>query len=242
MTLQTQPDQIVLTRVRGEVERQLHSSAAPEDIHDFLMRHWARLMTDIFMAKGNQDPDWQAGWDTMSALLWSLSPKDGRKETTLMLRALPNLLARLQEGCIAMGLSMSERDQFFERLAMLHAAVAREGLHALKAESAEQNDQVADWAESVVDLGGLPQPQHCEKSSVSSCHEDQADLLASMVVGDRMLLRVGSEDRELHLAWVSPMRGMFMFTNDMGLEALTLTRSRLETKLCEGEAKLLQQA
>ena len=240
MTLHTSPDQIVLTRVRGEVERQLHDSAAPEEIHEFLTRHWARLMTDIFMAKGNKDADWQAGWDTMNALLWSLSPKEGRKETTLMLRALPNLLARLQEGCIALGLVMAERDQFFERLAMLHAAVAREGLQVVNRGKGEGAS--AELGDAEVDLAGLPHPQFNEKSSVTSCQADQAELLTSLTVGDRMLLRGGNEDRELRLGWVSPMRGMFMFTNDMGLDALTLTRSRLETKLCEGEARLLKLA
>lgn len=114
----------VLARIRLEMEKHLLQHQAPEDVNEFLIQHWAKLMTGIFMAKGNQDADWNAGWDAVNALLWSLSPKFGRVETEKMLRLLPSILSRLQEGCNALGLSSPERDPFFERLAMLHAAIA----------------------------------------------------------------------------------------------------------------------
>lgn len=121
-------EQVVYTRIRAEMEKHLEAHGAPEEIHDFLARHWARLMTGIFQAKGNQDQDWFSGWDTVNALLWSLSPKAGREDAEKMLRMLPTLLARLQEGCLALGIPVAERDALFERLALMHAAVAREGL------------------------------------------------------------------------------------------------------------------
>jgi hypothetical protein len=235
------PEHIVFTRVRGEVERQLHASGAPDEIHGFLTQHWSRLMTDIFMAKGNQDPDWQAGWDTLNALLWSLSPKHGRKETTLMLRALPRLLARLHEGCVAVGLSVPERDAMFQRLAMLHAAVAREGLHA------EGNEATVDAVpldgglegEAGVDLSQLPPPSHGDVPELDVTGETDGCGFPELKVGDRISLRVGADDRLMLLNWLSPMGGMYLFTNEQGLDALTLTRARLEAKFRHGEAKLL---
>lgn len=238
--MQTTPERIVLTRVRGEVERQLQDCGAPEEVHGFLTQHWARLMTDIFMAKGNRDPDWQAGWDTMNALLWSLAPKQGRKETTLMLRALPNLLARLQEGCAALGLPAPERDAFFVRLAMLHAAVARAGLHEGEAPSDSSAKEAEERMDDIgVDLAELPPLSHDNEPANGAQEVVAGHGLPDLKVGSRIMLRVGVEDRLLLLNWLSPMGGMYLFTNEDGLDALTLTRARLESKFHQGEARLV---
>lgn len=238
--VQPTPEHIVLTRVRGEVARQLKDSAAPEEVHDFLWRHWSRLMTRIFMAKGNRDPDWQAGWDTMNALLWSLAPKKGRKETSMMLRALPALLARLHEGCTALGLPGQERDAFFEGLSLLHAAVAREGLHTVdgKGRPAAMDEASALAREGGIELPELPQPSQTLEGEFSAPPESQGEVPA-MDVGARLLLRVEEEDRPMILTWLSPMGGMYLFTSESGQESLSLTRSRLATKFQQGEARLL---
>ena len=230
----------MLTRVRGEVERQLRDCGAPEEVHGFLTQHWSRLMTDIFMAKGNRDPDWQAGWDTLNALLWSLAPKQGRKETTLMLRTLPNLLARLHEGCMALGMPAPERDMFFERLAVLHAAVARAGLH--EQETAPQTgmgDQDGAVDTLGVDLSKLPPPSHETEPAMGADEAMPGHALPELRVGSKIRLRVGAEDRLLLLNWLSPMGGMYLFTNEDGLDALTLTRARLASKFRQGDAKLV---
>ncbi|MEW5770751.1 MAG: DUF1631 family protein [Pseudomonadota bacterium] len=231
----------MLTRIRGEVEKQLRDSCAPQEIHDFLVQHWSRLMTNIFMVKGNRDPDWQAGWDTMNALIWSLAPKHGRRETTLMLRSLPNLLARLQEGCSALGLPATVRDILFEQLAMLHAAVAREGLQAHKTAHAQDADAAeADGELSTgIDLNELPLPTQSPDGLPRSTSREEQAPLPELSIGDRISLRVAGEDRPMLLNWVSPMGGMYLFTNEHGLDALTLTRARLEAKFHQGEARLV---
>ena len=241
--MQTTLERIVFSRIRGEVESQLHNCGAPEEIHEFLTQHWARLMTDIFMAKGNQDPDWQVGWDTIKALLWSLAPKQGRKDTTLLLKTLPSLLARLQEGCSALGLPGPERDAFFERLAVLHAAVVREGLHegmALNPDEASGTTPMDMQGEPEVDLSRLPLPHRDNTDAAAALVPKSAGQpMPALALGCRIRLRVGLEDKTLLLNWLSPMGGMYMFTNEEGLDAMTLTRARLEAKFRLGEAQLI---
>jgi hypothetical protein len=240
--LETTPERIVLSRIRGEISRQLEEAGAPEEVHGFLLLHWSRLMTNIFMAKGNQDPDWQAGWDTMNALLWSLSPRRGQKETALLLRALPNLLARLQEGCVALTLKKSERDAFFQRLAVLHAAVVRAGLHGKPEPNLGDDEKLQEKSNMEgmeVDISSLSPSSH-EQESVASTEEDRNEQgLFELKVGSRIFLKVGEENKRLLLTWLSPMGGMYLFTNEEGLDALTLTRARLAAKFRQGEAKLL---
>ncbi len=232
----------VLDRIRLEMGKHLRENQAPEDVHDFLIQYWARLMTGIFMAKGNQDADWNAGWDTVNALLWSLSPKFGRLETEKMLRMLPTILARLHEGCAALSIPSPERDGFFERLAMMHAAVARAGLKyqdkkeecITKLGSMTEDETHADLTK----LLPLPTPQAISTAS----HEHGAAIhpvLPELKAGDRVRFTLAKEDRVLLLNWVSPVGGMFMFANEQGLDALTLTRARLADRFQAGTACLV---
>jgi hypothetical protein len=238
---QNNPESIVLGRVRDEIERQLAASGAPVEVHGFLRAHWSRLMTTIFMVKGNQDPDWQAGWDTMNALLWSLAPKRGRLETAQMLRTLPTLLARLQEGCTALGIPVRERDAFFQSLSLLHAAVAREGLHVATGEeripfSPQDESQLAEQG---VDLSKLHSAS-AEQASVEQSPKGVAEIrLDNLAVGSRITMRIGTEERPMVLNWFSPMKGMYLFTNEEGLEAMTLTRARLAHKFAQGDARIM---
>lgn len=237
----------VLDRIRLEMKKHLREKRAPEDVHDFLVRHWARLMTGIFMARGNQDADWVAGWDTVNALLWSLAPKHGRQETEQMLRMLPAILARLQEGCHALAIPRPERDALFERLAMMHAAVAREGLkHQADAQDIVTGmDAIAEMDGAETELARLAEtvrkatspepparPEHPE-------HPEHPPGLPRLKPGDRLHFTLAGEDRILMVSWISPLGGMYMFTNEQGLDALTLTRARLAERFAAGSASLL---
>ncbi len=220
------------------MEAYLLENSAPEDVHDFLLQHWARLMTSIFLAKGNQDPDWTSGWDTVNSLVWSLSPKQDRQETEKMLRMLPAILARMHEGCAALALPVPEQNAFFERLALLHAAVARDGLkfkadnesNLTRLAEAEETDARAEVAELVssADAGpGLP----------SNRNREPEGEMPDIAVGDHVQFTLAGESRVLRLNWVSPVGGMYLFANDQGLDALTLTRARLAERFQAGTAR-----
>lgn len=222
-------EQEVVGRIRLEMEKHLREQGAPEDVHDFLMRHWARLMTGIFMAKGNQHADWMAGWDTANALLWSLAPKQGRQEAEHMLRMLPTILARLHEGCDALSIPRLERDLFFQHLAMLHAAVAREGLRF----------QTGSEESPCVPTTPAASPPFPSESSESGNEPAVRSLPPNLRPGDRVHLSLGGEDRILMVHWVSPMGGIYLFTNEQGLDALTLTRARLAERFAACTARLV---
>lgn len=230
----------VLDRIRQAMESHLLENWAPEDVHHFLVHHWARLMTSIFMAKGNQDPDWISGWDTVNALIWSLSPKFGRQETEKMLRMLPAILARLHEGCAALVMPAPEQDAFFQRLAMMHAAVARDGLKYREGNEPYQTG-LADMVDGTtpIRMAGPKLPSVPEHALPITQARNSNDSMPVLKVGDHVHFFLAKEDRVLKLNWVSPVGGMYMFANDQGLDALTLTRARLAERFHAGTARLV---
>ena len=229
----------VLQRIQTEMDRHLLEYDAPEEVWDFLHRHWARLLTGIFVSKGNQHADWLAGWDTVNALLWSLAPKTSRSETERMLHTLPTLLERLHEGCAVLSIAMPERDALFERLAMMHAAVARAGLRCRdRDETGVTRLAQCSEPDAVADLALLnppkPTPIEFDTPPVSGAPLP----MPVLKIGDRIHFRGQGQARTLSLNWISPAGGMYLFGNDQGLEAMTLTRARLAQRFEQGLAAL----
>lgn len=222
----------VLAKIRAELDKHLRDHGAPEEVSAFLLRHWARLMAGIYLAKGNQHADWHAGWDTVNALLWTLSPRTGREQTETLLRILPTLLARLHQGCDALAIPAVERDALFELLAQMHAAIAREGLkfpaHGAAAGLAGTLDQ-----EREANLSGLM------PGAMAADDDTPAAEPVKLKRGSRIALTVHGEERIMVLDWISPAGGMYLFTNEQGLDALTFTRARLMQRLRSGEARAL---
>ncbi len=233
-------EQTVLLRIQTEMDRHLLEHDAPEEIVGFLHQNWARLLTGIFISKGNRSADWQAGWDTVNALLWSLAPKLSRSETETMLRMLPTLLARLHEGCAALSIPMAERDALFERLAMMHAAVARAGLRCRsEAEAAITHLAAISEPDEEVNLATLTPPKNASIEFEAPPSANSPLPMPSLKIGDRVRFRQQDQTRTLHVKWISPAGGMYLFGNEQGLDAMTLTRTRLSDRFSQGQAALV---
>ncbi len=232
--------EVVLARVRDDLAALLNSSRAPEDVRGFLLQRWARLLADINLSRGEEHPDWVAGWDTVHALLWSLAPKQGLEEVLRLLQLLPLLVERLQDGCEALHLDKTERDIFFANLAMLHAAIVRGGLHpdTAPAQLSEhlESSEVEPLSTFAPSAGNLAE----SISPVESPGQDVDATINTLLPGARVgFSDVSIEEKQLVLQWVSPMRGMFLFTDVEGYDAVSLTRARLKEKLVRSEARLL---
>jgi len=227
--------------IRAEIEGRLVSTGAPVEISDFLLNHWAYLLVGIYIGLGDQHPDWEAGWQTVNALLWSLAPKRDRAETEQFLRLLPTLLGRLQDGCDAMKLAPAERDALFSQLALLHAAVARAGLQAQPGEAGPVTHfgQDADMVMGDEELAGLSQRTPAITKTKDSFGPSDELGLDRLKVGGGMLLKTAAGEKRLYLQWVSPMGGMYLFANADGFDAVSLTRARLIERLAKGDAHLV---
>jgi hypothetical protein len=233
-------EQTVLHRIQTEMDRHLLEHDAPEEIIGFLLQHWARLLTGIFIAKGNQHADWLAGWDTVNALLWSLAPKLTRSETEKMLHMLPTLLARMHEGCVALSIPFPERDLLFARLAMMHAAVARAGLRCQdEPETAFTHLAAAPGLDEEADLAVLSPPKNMPIESDTAPTAGMSLPMPKLKIGDRVRFSQHDQTRILYLNWISPAGGMYLFGNEQGLDAMTLTRARLVERFAKGLASLV---
>jgi hypothetical protein len=232
--------EILSARVREDLLVLLERSQAPEDVRGFLLNRWASLLSGIALRKGDDHPDWLAGWDTVHALLWSLSPRQGVADALQLLHLLPLLVERLQDGCQALHLDTAECDPFFANLAMLHAAIVR---------GAMQSDAVPPKLSEHFELGGSvtlsrfiseDQPDRSSDTASGNGSDDIDQVVGALTPGAKIrLFEPGASGKVMTLQWISPMRGMFLFTDAHGGDAVSLTRAKLKEKLIRHEAEWL---
>lgn len=222
-------NEAVRERIRGEIQGLMEGTPVPDGIRDFLLERWARLLTDIEHDRGVDHPDWEAGWDTVHILLWSLQPLRGPKEAFRLLRRLPLLVERLDDGFRALRLEKSERDPFFADLALLHAALVRAGLHA--------EDSTNSPSAPSESPGGAPPGAFVASAEAPTANID--DVISGLHLGARFVLTEAAAERLLVLQWISPMGGMYVFTDHDGNGVLSLSEAKLRRKLAHGEARPL---
>jgi hypothetical protein len=230
-----QSDKQILARIREEIRSRLSALAMPRQVEDFLLEKWSLLLRDIYMSRGGEHADWQAGWDTVDALLWSLSTKESRQETERMLRILPVLLGRLQEGCTALGMAEDESGPFLKQLAEWHAAVASSGLQPSREGGALRSlSPVEPVAVPALELAG----RQAGETPAPGMGAVAPSLLDRLHPGAWVTFRCVGGDKDLCLQWISATGNMFLFADSQGLDALSLTRQRLQERLDRGELSL----
>ncbi len=231
----------VYEHIREEIENRLTRTGAALEVSDFLLNRWSYLLAGIYFSHGDQHPDWEAGWQTVNALLWSLVPKQDQEETEQLLRLLPTLLGRIQDGCDAMNMDGAERDALFSQLALLHAAVARPGLQADHDESGPVTHLAldADLEMGDEELSGLGEQTPLVVVPESATAASAVPGLDTIKVGDAVYLKTPGGGKTLYLQWASPMGGMYLFADSDGFDAVSLTRARVVERLRSGELRLL---
>jgi hypothetical protein len=242
--------EVAAARVQEELAPRLAEDPIPALIRTFLDRSWRAVLVDVFVRFGDSVPQWRDMVAAMDELIWSVRPKESADERNRLLTALPDLLRRLRRGLEAAHLEESW-DSFFDRLIRLHmSALHRE---APPEQDQEQGPAMPAGSDSEQDAGvGGRSALEEEDSAVSerpgraSDRPEIADeflaLARSLGVGDWVEFRSFRGTRKtLRLGWVSQYRGVYLFTNRQGENALTLATTSLAAHLRSGTARVLSQ-
>ncbi|MCG6897928.1 MAG: DUF1631 domain-containing protein [Thiocapsa sp.] len=236
--------EIAATRISKELDARISGVNMPSLVAGFLDRHWRPVLTDVFVHSGDAGADWGEAVATMDDLIWSVQPKDTLADRNRLLAALPELLKRLRRGLEAVH-QEDAWDPFFDRLIRLHMAAlhkelpyeppAEVGVSASPTGPAGTSGEA--WAN---DASGIRyrRPQTDEDGPPDPC----VTLARSLNVGAWVEFQNFRGTRKtLRLGWVSKYRGVYLFTNRQGDNALTLATTSLAAHLRKGTARVLSQ-
>ena len=231
----------------------------PSLVVEFLSRHWPVVLKNAILANGMGSAQWSVALQTLVDLLWSLQPKTASEDRQRMLTMLPGLLRRIG-SCLDLGaVTPGERTPFLDALVQLHSAalkgVRKQTLRGAKHASKEAPPPVpklpaaANPVPTTV-VTRVFQEDGIEVESISidgklkAAYPVRIADLENIQRGDWVEFRdsgSGSGMVRARLSWISPHRGVMLFTNPDSSRAISITPEALALQFKQGKAVILDE-
>jgi Protein of unknown function (DUF1631) len=252
-----QRDRLEIARVvaNSEVEKRLETHTVPNFLGSFLRERWVGVLQQYYM-QGEDSEAWATALATLDDLVWSVQPKRASEERRKLVTMLPNLLKRLHGGLQNVAWELGERENFMTNLVEAHAAAVKPSLASVPMPTTAVAEAAAAAAEEATAKGYVetaakaralaeamapaPPPPPVEPA-VEIVQDRFAEIAATLERG--MWIEFEGDDGQLafaKLAWVSPLRGTYLFTNRQGQKAVSLTADELADRFRKDRARLVE--
>ena len=240
---------------KSEVERRIESYPIPQFLAQFLRGSLQRALEGIYLRDGEESEAWTAGVATLEDLVWSVQPKKSAEDRKHLVAMLPSLLKRLNATVPAAQWAAGQREAFMAHLVEAHAAAVKPALAAAPSPTAAVAEAARAEAEAAKASGDTAAAARAEAlAAAMSPAQPEVPDAASAVLEDEYLEIASSlergqwvefedEDAQLSfakLAWVSPLRGTYLFTNRQGQKALSMTAEDLAEQFRINRARLVE--
>ena len=247
--------QIAVAVAKAAIERRIEDCPVPNFLAAFLRQKWEGTLAHIHQHDGEESEAWGSAVATLEDLVWSIQPKKTIEDRRHLVALLPSLLKRLSAGMHSQGWPPAEREAFMANLVEAHAASVKPSLAAERsptaavAEAAKVQAEMAKaagdvtlaakaeaLAEAMTDA--VPEPIEPGREIID---DDYLEIARSLERG--MWIEFESDDGQLafaKLAWVSPLRGTYLFTNRQGQKALSMTAEELAERFRNDRARLVE--
>ena len=249
--------QLAQVVVKDEITRALAVSVAlPEVVVEFVQTIWQQVLMHVYMQENELGTAWQSALETMRNLIWSVAPKLNNEDRLKLVAILPALLNELRDGMSFLEIDSVRRDAIFSGLVACHAIAVKAGLqaHAVVVNEAEMNKAIEaaqfDVPEILPEVAALDivvesLDDNLGESSLASTEMDDDDEYTEkarcLKKGEWLAFdNADGSTRNARLSWVSGLRGIYLFTNNQGLNAMTIALPRLAARLRAGEARVIK--
>lgn len=238
--------------VQDEIRRAMADLVLPESIVEFMTTIWQQVLLHVYAYEGERSALWQASLKTMHDLMWSVTPKLNTEDRLTLVAMLPELLNQLRDGMSLIQIESSRREIIFSGLVACHAVAVKAGLQAknlppdseenMRAAISEQQNVVMDNIPTIESIDAVPEHFDFPADPVDTPEEDEFTEQARALKKGMWLefFNADGSTRTARLSWVSSLRGIYLFTNNQGLDAITITLLRLAARLRSGEARIIK--
>jgi hypothetical protein len=240
---------------KSEVERRIESYPIPHFLAQFLRQKWHFALEGIYLRDGDDSDPWSSSVATLEDLVWSVQPKKTPEDRKHLVALLPSLLKRLAAGVPQQQWGPGEREAFMANLVEAHAAAVKPSLAAVPSPTAAVAEAARAEAEAAKALGdkeaaaraealaaAMAPAQPAVAEGVGAVPEDEYLEIARSL--DRsMWVEFEDADGQLSfskLAWISPLRGTYLFTNRQGQKAVSMTAEELAEQFRANRARLVE--
>jgi len=236
-------------RLSALLMERLRNAGLPALVAGFLRGPWAQVLAEVRLRAPAEDPDPRGYMALVDDLVWSVQrPTDGRDYSRLV-KLIPRLLARINEGLVLIAYPQEPLSIFLDEMIALHERVLTDHRSAMATARAAQIARHEGKAGAVPDAlnsaegnaepvaGGLPPELAAEPDSaldvLASAESDGTPVEA----GEWADLLLGGVWVRARLTWISPNRSLFMFVSGAGL-AHAMTRRTMDRLQAQGRLRL----
>jgi hypothetical protein len=201
----------------------------------FLEQRWSAALALAYTIEDTRPGAIENATRTMEDLIWSVKPKATQEQRKALIAHLPALLASLNKWLDATRWQDAERLQFFAELAECHASIVRAPIEL----APERQLELAVEAAQQDALRRVAQEQAQAEDEAHASQGPEADTLAGLERGMRLELAEEGRVRKVRLAWVSPLRTLYIFSGAARQEAFSLPAGRLADLLRAGAIRVV---
>jgi len=247
--------QIATVVARAEIERRVEEYPLPNFLAEFLRSKWQSTLEFVYMQDGEESEAWAQAVATLEDLVWSVQPKRATDDRKHLIALLPSLLKRMSSGVHNVPWQPDAREQFMSNLVEAHAAAVKPSLAAAAMPTAAVAEQAKAEAEIAKAAGDEAAAAKAEQLALAMAPAEPAPPIEEPEILDDEFLEIArslergmwiefeAEDGQLafaKLAWVSPLRGTYLFTNRQGQKALSMTAEDLAERFRSDRARLVE--
>lgn len=212
----------------------------PEAVSEILSHEWRSLLVRCYL-DGDQEA-WTTAVGTVAELVASVQPHPDVRQRRLLAANLPMLVKRIHDILDRSRVPDARRLALIDSLFGLHAAVLRGASPEVAAmPSAPLPAAEPEIAGEVIVAGDT----RLDSISLADCgvppeKEGGADVAADLRRGDWVeFMDAESGFVRYRLAWISPQRGIMLFTNSQSPRALSIAPAALAVRIRRGEAAIM---
>jgi hypothetical protein len=225
--------QVASRAARDAVALRVQAGDVEQVVSGFLEERWTTVMTFAYSIEEDKPGAVGNATRAMDDLIWSVKPKQTQEQRKTLIGKLPRLLSTLNKWLDAIKWQDAERLQFFARLAECHASIVRAPIEL----SPERQLELA------VEAAQQDALRRVELEQLAAEQEEARQQMISPVDGlERGMwfeFRTFDAARKVKLAWVSPLRTLFIFSGAGRREAFSLSAEKFAELLHAGTARVL---
>ncbi len=231
--LKREKHEVAARQARDAVALRVQAGDVDEVVSGFLEQRWTTVLTFAWTIEDARPGAVDNATRAMDDLIWSVKPKATPEQRKALIARLPRLLQTLNKWLDAIKWQDAERLQFFARLAEYHAAIVRAPIEM----SPERQLELAAQAAQQDALRKVEMEHAAAEQAAARAAEVSA--VDGLERGMWLEFRTGDGARKVKLAWVSPLRTLFIFSGAGRREAFSLPADKLAAVLSDGGARVL---
>ncbi|HEU4845505.1 MAG TPA: DUF1631 family protein [Burkholderiaceae bacterium] len=208
-------------------------------VEAFLENKWVSVLTIAYSVEQDKPGAVDNATRTMDDLIWSVKPKLNADDRRQLIARLPGLLSTLNKWLDVIKWQDADRLQFFAELAECHASIVRAPLEI----SPERQVEIAmEAAQRAAERRLALQAKAATAPPAPPAPDDDAVIeVDSLARG--MWLGFTQEDgsqRKVKLAWISPLRTLYIFSTAARQEAFSMSGEQLAKHFRDNTVQLIR--